>query len=233
MIGGAELMRQAKMKTGAEDSGDIRSPKAEEDAEKTQVDGIQRRELKFDERGRAIVFSASKPSGVLPGVVVLLSANGIPEEQILGQWRSWLESHHLILAIPVNPDNAVLTADDVPLIMTTLNGVSSGGRADLRRVVVVADRDQSRLALTTVFGGPSPIRGIAMTSGWFSKNDIAGLEGNGHSVLFLESPKNNQSKLLLEKSREELEKLGFATPIPASSDPARTIADWTLRLRAF
>lgn len=231
MIGGAELLRQAKMKTGADDS-DAKSAKVE-DVEKPQVDGIQRRELKFDERGRAIVFSSSKPSGVLPGVVVLLSANGIPEEQILGQWKSWLESHHLILAIPINPDSTALTADDVPLITTTLNGVSSGGRADLRRVVVVADRDQSRLALTTVFGGPSPIRGIAMTSGWFSKNDVAGLEGNGHSVLFLESPKNNQSKLLQEKSREELQKLGFAAPIPSNTDPARTIADWTLRLRAF
>jgi S1-C subfamily serine protease len=232
MIGNAELLRQAKMKTGTDDSDDAKSSIAE-DAAKPQVDGIQRRELKFDERGRAIVFSSSKPSGVLPGVVVLLSANDIPEEQILGQWRSWLESHHLILAIPINPDNAVLTADDVPLIMTTLNGVSSGGRADLRRVVAVADREQSRLALTTVFGGPSPIRGIAMTSGWFSKNDVAGLEGNGHSVLFLESPKNNQSKLLLEKSREELQKLGFGTPTPSSSDPTRTIADWSLRLRAF
>ncbi|MFN9721565.1 MAG: hypothetical protein ACK58L_22945, partial [Planctomycetota bacterium] len=230
LIGGAELKRQAKMKA---DAGADGAAQTENSSEGTNGDGLERRELKFDERGRAVILSSSKSSGVLPGVVVLLSAHAVPEEQIAAEWKPFLASHHLTVAIPMNPENTALTSEDIPLIATTLNGISSGGRADLRRVVLVADREQATLSLQTAFGGPSPIRGIALTSGWFPSADLDGLNGDQQTMLMLETPKDAQAKLLLEKSRASLGKLGFWTPKSGENTAAETIANWSLQLRAF
>ena len=116
---------------------------------------------------------------------------------------------------------------------------------DLRRVVVVADRLQSSLAWQCTFGGPSTIRGIALTDGWFSSSEIQGVEGAGHSVLLLDSTQGAQAKALRELSRKSLTDAGFWAPLPTASDETdasdnaaenrgvRCIADWSLLMRSF
>ncbi len=195
--------------------------------------GIQRRELSFDERGGCIVFSGTSSQGILPGIVILLSAQGVSEEGILQQWKPVLDSHKLLVAVPINPEKSVLTADDIPLVMTAIQALSAGSKADLRRIVLVADRRQSDLAWQLCFGGPSAIRGIALSNGWISPNEVRTANGAGHSVLLLQSPQNAQAKALLTQSRDELRKAGFWAAMPSDDDPIREIADWTLLLRAF
>ncbi len=194
---------------------------------------IQRRELLFDERGKAVVFSSTRDSGLLPGIVILISAERESEEQILQSWKPFLDSHNLIVAIPVNPERAKLTADDIPLVMTTIQGLASGSRADLRRIVVVGNREQSRLAWQLVFGGPSPIRGIALTDGWISAADLEGADGADQSILLLESSRNAQSQALLAQSRDALRKAGFWVTRPSDSNLEQAIANWSLLMRSF
>jgi len=204
------------------------------DAEKTGAAGdVQRKELTFEGRGRCVVFSSSSPSSILPGIVILLSAQGVSEEQILQEWKPFLDSHRLVVAVPINPENSPLTPDDIPLVMTSLQGLAAGTGADLRRIVVVAGREQSRLAWQMTFGGPSPIRGIALTNGWFSAKDLEGADGTGSSVLLLESPSNAQAKALLAQSRDALQKSGFRVSRPTDGEAVRAMADWSLLLRSF
>jgi hypothetical protein len=196
---------------------------------------VQRKELSIEGRGRCVVFSSTTPTPILPGVVILVSAQGVAEEQILQDWKPVLDSHKLVVAIPVNPEKSVLTADDIPLVMTSIQGIASGSKADLRRIVVVAGREQSRLAWQMTFGGPSPIRGIALTNGWFSAGDAEGADGTGSSILLLESPNSAEAKALLTQSREALRKSGFWVARPTSTDAnsVQTIADWSMLLRSF
>ncbi len=212
--------------------------KSEEEAksdDKTTVSGdVQRRELEFEGRGRCIVFESTQPSKVLPGVVILLSAHGQSEDQILQKWRPYLSTHRMMLMIPVNPDNAALTGVDIPLIMTGLQAVSRGSKADLRRLVVLASKEQAGLAWQANFGGPSPVRGIVLTDGWFASNDVEGVDGAGQSVLLLDPAENVQSQALLQESRNRLTKAGFWVPRPAPDAPVeKVIADWVVMLRAF
>jgi hypothetical protein len=195
--------------------------------------GSQRRELDLAERGRCILFSSTSQSAVLPGIVLLLSSESESEDQILQRWKPFLDSHKLIVAVPVNPEKSRLSAVDIPLVMTAIQGISAGSKADLRRVVVVGDRDHGRLAWQMVFGGPSPIRGIALTNGWISASQLENADGSDQSVLTLESPANAQSEALLEQSRDALRKAAFWVAQPSVDDPTRTIADWSLLLRSF
>lgn len=212
------------------------SKKAEKEADaRTTVNGdVQRRELEFEGRGRCIVFESTQPSKVLPGVLIHLSAQGQNEDQLLQKWRPYLSTHRMMLMIPVNPDNTPLTGVDIPLIMTGIQAVSRGSRADLRRMAVIASKDQAGLAWQANFGGPSPIRGIVLTDGWFAGNDLEGVDGSGQSVLLLDSSESNQARALLQESLERLGKAGFWVPRPAPETPQeKLIADWLVQLRAF
>ncbi len=211
-----------------------KAPDQEADAKTTVNGDVQRRELEFEGRGRCIVFESTQPSKVLPGVLIHLSAQGQSEDQLLQKWRPYLSSHRLMLMIPVNPDNTPLTGVDIPLIMTGLQAVSQGSRADLRRLAVIASRDQAGLAWQASSGGPSPIRGIVLTDGWFAGNDTENVEGIGQSVLLLDSSETNQAQALLQECRDRLGKAGFWVPRPALEVPAeKVIADWMVQLRAF
>ena len=212
---------------------DADRPKAIAAAESPSTADIQRRELSFDDLGRSVVLSGESSGGIKPGIVILLSAQGVSEEEILRQWKPVLDSHKLVVAVPINPENTVLTADDIPLVTMTIQRLAAGSKADLRRIALVADRSQSDLAWQLVFDGSSPIRGIALMNGWISSSDARTANGNGHSVLLLESPRNAQSSALLTLSRDELRKAGFWAAMPADDDPIREIADWSLLLRAF
>ena len=208
-------------------SNDARTP------DQSSTDQVERRELSFDERGRAIVFGSSNPSGILPGIVILLSADQESEDQILTKWKPFLDSHKLMVAIPVNPEKSRLTPDDIPLVMTMIQSLAGRSKADLRRIVVVGNREQAQVAWQLVFGGPSPIRGIALNNGWISAAEASTVDGADKAVLLLDQPTNNQALALMSQCQEALRKSGFWAARPADSETERTIADWSILLRAF
>ncbi|MEJ7591652.1 MAG: hypothetical protein WKF77_08900 [Planctomycetaceae bacterium] len=186
---------------------------------------------------------------MMPGIIILLSAEKTSEEDIVRHWGPVLKSHCLTVAIPQNPESSQLTTDDIPLVMTTIRALVSGAGADLRRVMVVANRAQSSVAWQCTFGGPSTIRGIALTDGWFSSSEIQNVEGAGHSVLLLNATPGAQAEALRDLSRKSLTEAGFWAPHPTASDKTdgaaddaaeaannravRCIADWSLLMRSF
>jgi len=206
------------------------------------ANGVARREFDFNERGSCVVLSSPHSSPVMPGMIILLSAHETSEEEIVRRWGPVLKSHCLTVAIPQNLESAPLTLDDIPLvIMTTRTPVSRAG-VDLRRIVVVADRSQSSLAWQCTFGGPSTIRGIALTEGWFSSSEIQSVEGAGLSVLLLDQAQGTQAKALRELSQKSLTDAGFWAPLPTASGATHDIdenrvvmciADWSMLIRSF
>jgi serine protease Do len=228
------VSQESLAKLKAEKDATKDAPVVEEETQKEESAGnFERRELLFDERGRAIVFGSSNPSGILPGIVILLSADTESEDQILTRWKPFLDSHKLMVAIPVNPEKSRLTPDDIPLVMTMIQSLAGRSKADLRRIVVVGNREQSQLAWQLVFGGPSPIRGIALNNGWISATEAGGVDGADKSVLLLDQPTTNQAQALMAQCQEALRKSGFWTARPIDSETERTIADWSILLRSF
>lgn len=98
--------------------------------------------------------------------------------------------------------------------MTAIRAVVSKSGADLRRVFVVADRSQLCWHLECTLR-PSPIRGIALTDGWFANSEIQGSEGAGLSVLLLDQTPSTTAKALRE-SKPQITRLsgGFWAPLP-------------------
>ena len=246
-------IQQSRPSSGAKDAvpgdADTTDDPAGKSATSSVTSGVARREFNFDERGRCVVLASSDSSPVMPGIVLLLSAEKTSEEDIVRHWGPVLKSHCLTVAIPQNPESAQLTTDDIPLVLTTIRALVLQAGADLRRVVVVADRPQSSLAWQCVFGGPSTIRGIALTDGWISSSEIQGVEGAGHSVLLLDATPGAQAKALRDLSRKSLADADFWAPLPTASDTSdgvaddaaeaaknravRCIADWSLLMRSF
>lgn len=228
------VSQESLAKLKAEKDATKDAPVVEEETPKEGSAGnVERRELSFDERGRAIVFGSSNPSGILPGIVILLSADQESEDQILTRWKPFLDSHKLMVAIPVNPEKSRLTPDDIPLVMTMIQGLAGRSKADLRRIVVVGNREQAQLAWQLIFGGPSPIRGIALNNGWVSSTEAGGVDGADKSVLLLDQPTNNQALALMSQCQDALRKSGFWAARPSDSETERTIADWSILLRSF
>lgn len=225
-------------------NSDARTNPEDKSGSTSSSSGVARQEFKFEERGRCVVLSSSQESPVMPGIMILLSAHDISEEEIVRRWGAALRSHCLTLVIPQNPESARLTTDDIPLVMTTIRAVVSRDGADLRRVYVVADHSQSSLAWECTFGGPSTIRGIALTDGWFSSSQIEGVEGAGHSVLLLDRTPGTQAAALRELSLKSLKDAGFWAPLPGDPNAGtstddehiravRCIGDWSLLTRSF
>ncbi len=242
-----EQIRQSRPLSIAKDAAaaDAAGDPAGKAALQAAANSVSRREISFAERGRCVVLSSADSSPVMPGMMVLLSADNQGEEEIVRLWGPVLKSHCLTVAIPRNPESARLTMDDIPLVLTTIRALASTAGVDLQRVVVVADRLQSPLAWQCVFGGPSAIRGIALTDGWFSSSEIQGVEGAGHSVLLLDATQGAQAKALRELSRKSLTDAGVWAPLPTASDETdasdnaagnravRCIADWSLLMQSF
>jgi len=244
-----EQIQKSRPSSGAKNTAsgnaDTKGDPADKSPASPTTNGVARREFNFEERGRCVVLSSSDSSQVMPGIIILLSADKTSEEDIVRRWGPVLKSHCLTVAIPQNPESSRLTPDDIPLVMTTIRALVSQAGADLRRVVVVADRPQASMAWQCTFGGPSTIRGIALTDGWFSGSQIQGVVGAGHSVLLLDSTPGAQAKALRELSHKSLTDAGFWAPLPTATDETdnsddagenravRCIADWSLQIRSF
>ena len=208
----------------------------------SSVNDVARQEFNFEERGRCVVLTSSKPSPVMPGIVILLSAHETSEEEIVRRWSPYLHSHCLSVAIPQSPESARLTTEDIPLVLTTIRAMVSRSGADLQRVIVIADRTQSALAWQCSFGGPSTVRGIVLTDGWFSSSQVQGVDGAGHSVLLLDPTEGAQARALIDLSQKSQKAAGFWAPLPnrtragegaLENRDVRTIADWSLQIRSF
>lgn len=237
-----EQIQKSRPSTSIKTTEDQANVEAKTEAN-SSANGVARQEYNFAERGRCVVLSSSHESAVMPGLVILLSAQDTSEEEIVRLWGPILKSHCLSVIVPQNPESAKLTTEDIPLVMTTIRAVVSKSGADLRRVFVVADRSQSSLAWQCTFGGPSPIRGIALTDGWFANSEIQGSDGGGLSVLLLDQTSGTTSKALRELSLKSLREAGFWAPqptVPSDKSPndqqnqaVRCIGDWTLLTRSF
>jgi hypothetical protein len=81
--------------------------------------------------------------------------------------------------------------------------------------------------------GVSPVRGVALTSGWLSEGDLQSAEVTGCAVLLPEEPADAQSAALLVISEKSMRAAGFPTMRMRPGDPEVSIADWTLLLSAY
>ena len=237
-----EQIQKSRPSTGAK-SADAPETAEDKPLNASSTNAVARQEFNFAERGRCVLLSSSSQSPVLPGIVILLSAHETSEEEIVRLWGPIMKSHCISVIVPKNPESAKLTTEDIPLVMTTIRAVVSKTGADLRRVFVVADRSQSSLAWQCTFGGPSPVRGIALTDGWFADSEIQGSDGAGLTVLLLHQTPGTTSKALREISRKSLTAAGFWAPLPTMSSDTRAddeqkravrcIGDWSLQTRSF
>ena len=207
-----------------------------ENPEETSVAaaGIQRSDVEIEGRGRCITFTPGGPSKRSSAPVILLSEHATLEDAILNRWKPFLESLRIQIIIPVNPDKSQLTDADVPLILSCIQQVSSAAAVDLRRTVLVASRDQAALAKQLAFDGPSGIRGVVLTTGWFSQTELEGVTGLGASVMLLDADANIASRALKSESSQFLKKSGFWVP-ESRQDVSleQNIADFSVLLRSL
>lgn len=198
------------------------------------VPGIQRNEVEIEGRGRCITLTPGGNSTRSSGPLILLSEHATSEDAILTRWKPFLESHRIQIVIPVNPDKSQLTDADVPLVLSCLQHVASVAAADLRRTVIVASRGQAALARQLAFDGPSGIRGIVLTTGWFSGTELEGVSGLGASVLLMDPDANVASTVLKNESSQILRKSGFWVPeIRRDSSSEQSVADFSVLLRSL
>ena len=208
------------------------SEKSEETAEAAV--GIQRSDVEIEGRGRCITLTPAGPSKRSSAPVILLSEHATSEDAILNRWKPFLESHRIQIIIPVNPDKSALTDADVPLVLSCIQQVSSAAAVDLRRTVLVASRDQAALAKQLAFDGPSGIRGVVLTTGWFSGTELEGISGLGASVMLLDTDTNAASQALKSESSQFLKKSGFWVPESRPDvSSEQNIADFSLLLRSL
>lgn len=196
--------------------------------------GIQRSDVEIEGRGRCITFTPGGPSKRSSAPVILLSEHATSEDAILNRWKPFLESHRVQIIIPVNPDKSPLTDADVPLVLSCIQQVSSAAAVDLRRTVLVASRDQAALAKQLAFDGPSGIRGVVLTTGWFSQTELEGVTGLGASVMLLDADANVASRALKSESSQFLKKSGFWVPESRQDvSSEQNIADFSVLLRSL
>jgi serine protease Do len=202
-----------------------------------------RQEWEFGERGRGIVFSAAAPASedlqagfpepLKAAPVLLLSTSGQTEDEILAAWQPYLRSRRLVILIPRNPEGGPLTEDDLPLVIACLQRANGDLKVNLERTTLVASRSEAVLTWRLATAGVSPVRGVALTSGWLSEGDVQSAEVTGCAVLLPEVPADAQSAALLAISEKSLRAAGFPIMRMRPGDPVASIADWTLLLSAF
>lgn len=198
--------------------------------------GIQRQEIEIPEKGRVVVLRSGAAAALPATPVVLLSAHGQPEERILEFWKQAINRYGLLLMIPVNPENALLTDADQSLVMAGLQAVAGKYSCDLRRAVVIAGKEHSSLAFQLIADPSSPLRGASITGGWIDDALIEDAAAPGRTVLFA-APASNalpQEMALRNRSIEQLRKAGFWVPEVGTEQlyPELTAA-WTLWLRCL
>jgi hypothetical protein len=194
---------------------------------------FQRREFPLDEQGKAIVLGNETPGDARPGVVIHLSGHSVSEAEILKDWQAAMASHRLLVVIPANPENGPLVADDIPLILAALQLTGQTFKADLSRVVLIADRVSASLAWDLATSGPTPVRGIALTSGSFPAHRLGGSQADGLDILLPIAAGDAQVAALLQQNRLALEKSACRVSLQREGPSIRSIADWTILLRAL
>ena len=108
--------------------------------------GVSRREIEVPEKGRLVVFQSGEKTSLPTAPVMLLSAAGISEEQILAEWGELLGPQRLTLIVPMNPEGTPLTDADGALVVRGLSAAAGELKCDMRRAVLVAGAGQVELA---------------------------------------------------------------------------------------
>lgn len=213
-----------------------------------QASAPRREDLEIGPAGNCVLlFPGTALRQRQPGLVVLLSTTGQPEETILRRWKSVLNSHDLAIAIPANPEKTRLTDEDLPLIGTAIARLVVEYSVDRGRICVVAESGESALAASLLLNARSPVRGAAMETGWLRlPPGTAGDQERPGSVLILDSGRDRQTRALTQQAVDGLKGAGLQvylsgdneTPETPATTPAedasvRQIADWTLLLKSF
>lgn len=209
-----------------------------------QASAPRREDLEIGPAGNCVLlFPGTALRQRQPGLVVLLSTTGQPEETILRRWKSVLNSHDLAIAIPANPEKTRLTDEDLPLIGTAIARLVVEYSVDRGRICVVAESGESALAASLLLNDRSPVRGAAMETGWLRlPPGTTGDQERPGSVLILDSGRDRQTRALTQQAVDGLKGAGLQVYLsgdnetaetPAEDASVRQIADWTLLLKSF
>ena len=175
--------------------------------------GVSRREIEVPEKGRLVVLQSGEKTSLPTAPVMLLSAAGISEEQLLAEWGPLLGPQRLTLIVPMNPEGTPLTDADGALVARGLSAAAGELKCDMRRAVLVAGAGQSELAWQLASDPAVPIRGIALQGGWISESQLEGGVQAGPAVLFMAAPGlSAQESALRARSVEQLRRQGLWVP---------------------
>lgn len=166
--------------------------------------------------------------------IILLSADAESEAAILQRWGPLLADYQLILMIPRTTGSTPLTADDAPLVLASLQLAASKYSADPSALIVIASAPQTELAWQFASGNSQVSADLVLQSGSISDFLLQEVNGTGRSVLLLDRPEKTESKLLLERSRTNLQNAGFWVPTSDTNQSTELrIANWSVLLRAW
>lgn len=206
-----------------------------------------REDLPLNDLGHFVLLKPGQLPAACPhGLVVLLSTAGQSEESILRRWQPVMNSHALAVAIPANPENTPLSSEDLQLLSGTLMTAITQGGTDRARIVAVAAAPQADMAVPVLLGARSPVRGLAMETGWIALPPDVRREGLANrSVLLLDEAGDRQQQALLQQAVRQLQDGGVQVLTPATSNSTASnstaaataavgqIADLTLLLKAL
>ncbi len=201
-----------------------------------------RQEIDMGDAGKCIVFSPPSQADRQSGLVILLSADIRSEEAVLRRWKDVIQSHELTVMIPVNPEQTALTDEDIPMIGQAMGRVITQLRIDRTRLVVVADSAQAATAKSLLLSERSPVRGVAMESGWFLPEKGFSIKGTAARwALLLEPGRDRQTQLLAIQAAAALTDAGLnviqVSPTDDAAEPrletTKKIGDWTLLIKSL
>jgi hypothetical protein len=198
--------------------------------------GVSRREIEVPEKGRLVVFQSGEKTSLPTAPVMLLSAAGISEEQLLADWGALLGPQRLTLIVPMNPEGTPLTDADGALVVRGLSAAAGELKCDMRRAVLVAGAGQVELAWPLASEPGAPVRGIALTAGGgISDSQLEGGLQSGPSVLFLAaSGLSAQESALRSRSVEQLRRQGLWVPEQETAgEGAKLIGEWSWWVRGL
>ena len=203
----------------------------------------KRHDITVGEDGHIIVLDpALSDSDRAPGLLVLLSSAGQSEESLLRKWQGVMNSHHLAIAIPRNPEGIRLTSEDLRLVAIGTAKATNELGMDATRLLIAAEKQESEMAATLIYARRSPFRGVAMLNGWLTPLADQSLESQtGRSVLILDNPADRQTRALQTLAVRTMSESGlrvFSVPAASSDEESsesaiRAIADWSLIMKSL
>ena len=195
----------------------------------------ERQELFSDQNGSGTILSPPLADPFPCGLLLLLSAHDLTEEQILQRWGTLLRSHALKLLVLRNPEQSALTSDDLPMIVRAVGNALSSSAIDPRRILAVADAPQLPLAWQLINSRRSRVRGMAITSGTLSPSLLRNASSLS-ALSVLQGPVSGtmEEQALAEEALTLLRKNGSRLTLPGvDQDLLQAISDWSISVQSL